>query len=128
MKTSNKLIVGLVAFISLYIVAAFAEIRLKGWPYGEVNRVDHITNLADFGYVKIDSLGRNGVKIKIMEQSSVKVQTFEGDEIPDFRYHMEADTLVIDQWQNVGRSKLEINANKKSLKGIMATNSTNRPS
>ncbi len=126
MKMSNKLILGLVAFIGLYIVAAFAEIRIKGWPYGEVVRVDHVTNLSDFSYVKIDSIGwrnsdgRNLVNIKIMEQSACKVQTFEGDQIPELKYHMEADTLVIDQFQNVGRSKLQINANKRFLKGIVA--------
>ncbi|MGL1889364.1 MAG: hypothetical protein OCD76_22810 [Reichenbachiella sp.] len=129
MKTSNKLLVGLIAFICLYTVAALAEIRIMGWPKGEVTRVDHTTNLSDFSYVKINNVSTHGferpnqVIIKMMGQPCIKVQTFDGDEIPELKYHIAADTLVIDQFQNVGRSKLEINVNRQSLKGIMATNS-----
>ncbi len=129
MKTSNKLLIGLILCICLYTIAAFAEIRIMGWPNGEITRVDHTTNLSDFSYIKINNIRtkglerRNQANIKLTEKPCIKVQTFEGDEIPELKYHMEADTLVIDQFQNVGRSKLEINVNKQSLKRIIAKNS-----
>ncbi len=124
MKTSNKLLLGLAAFVSCYILAAFTEVKIKGWYKGERQRVDYVSGLPDFQFLKVDNLidPRENITVIISDRSAFVFKVFEGDDIPKINYHMNEDTLVIDQIGRLGRTKLNINASSQSLKGIIARN------
>lgn len=96
MKTSNILLAIFVGGITIYMLAAFSEIRLKGKPWHATDYVDHVTTAPSFRYLS----GRDvTLHLAFSDKANVNVRAGEGETQPTFNYHMSGDTLVIDAFK-----------------------------
>ncbi|MDA0194287.1 MAG: hypothetical protein O2887_04105 [Bacteroidetes bacterium] len=94
MKTSNIILVAFIGSISIYLLAAMTEVRLvakQGRSFLEYD--DHITDFQNIRYLKANNVQFN---VSFSNESSLNLKIEKSMSVPKLDYHLEGDTLVID--------------------------------
>lgn len=126
MKLSNKILIGLFAFLFLYMIVAFTEMRFKG----DLNRFDDgnsISEKAEVTTVNYIMLSNLDPRITIMgsELASLEVKSMKGEMLQYLEYEMIGDTLHIIsmEMQEKQLVNLTIHVPKSTFRGLSSTHS-----
>lgn len=123
MKTSNKLLTGLFGSITITTLVMMADIGL-GWGSPDYTQYDQKDiPLPTFRYLHVSNAARS-VAIEASDSASIKLFTMKGNQMPSLSYHVEGDTLIIDQVGNhdVVGAYFKVQVPRNVLKGISAQN------
>src|SRR5690606_32185098 len=123
MKTSNIILTSLLGSITVTTMAMMIDIGFGGGSpeYTEYDRQD--ISLPAFNHLQVHDNSRS-VIVEAASSRSIKLFTMKGHQIPSITYHMEGDTLVIDQFENhkqVG-AYFTLQVPHNDLQGITARN------
>lgn len=123
MKLSDKILIGLLGFVFIYMTAAFAEMRIKGDPNSldESNSKLETMKVVDLGYLIIEDLDHR-IKIIGSANSEIQVRSLTGDLLNKLKYELTNDTLKILELTLEGdpRVGISIHVPNQSLRGIMS--------
>ncbi len=101
MKLSNKILIGIFAFIFIYMTVAFTEIRLKGDKNGrnfsdaQVESID-IENIA---FLVIPDVNRH-VNVSSSKDPRIEVRSVSGDLLSRLKYKISGDTLELQEFDS----------------------------
>ena len=123
MKTSNIILTSLLGSITVTTMAMMIDIGFGGGSpeYTEYDQQD--ISLPAFNHLQVHDNSRS-VIVEAASSRSIKLFTMKGHQIPSITYHMEGDTLVIDQFENhkqVG-AYFTLQVPHNDLQGITARN------
>ena len=123
MKTSNILLTSLLASITVTTLAMMIDIGYGGGSpeYTEYDQQD--ISLPAFTHLQVHDNNRS-VIVEAASSGSIKLFTMKGHQMPSVIYHMQGDTLVIDQFENhkqVG-AYFTLQVPHNGLQGITAQN------
>ncbi len=96
MKLSNKILIGFFGFVFLYMMAAFTEVRLRGYKRdlnGEEIQIEKAP-LEDIGYIVLADFDHR-VIISFSDEPRIEVKSIGGDYLSSIDYVMVGDTLRI---------------------------------
>ena len=96
MKLSNKILIGLIGFIFLYLTAAFAELRMRGTPniLDDKNSIAETVDLPRIAYLNLNDFDKN-VNVIGSDRSQLEVRSFSGDLLKKVKYEISGDTLTL---------------------------------
>lgn len=96
MKLSNKILLGFLGFIFLYLSAAFTEIRLTGSPniINDENSIAERIDLSPITYLVLNGVDKD-VNVIGSDQSSLEVRSINGDVLKKVKYAVSGDTLTL---------------------------------
>lgn len=96
MKLSNKILIGLIVFIFLYLSAAFAELGLTGTPtvVNENNSIAETADIPPVKYVVVNNVSKN-IFIVGSDRSQLEVRSFKGNLLSKLNYQVSGDTLEV---------------------------------
>ncbi|WP_375580712.1 hypothetical protein ABWH96_06760 [Marivirga tractuosa] len=125
MKLSNKILIGLFAFLFLYMIVAFTEMRLKG----DLNRLDDSNSISEtvditsVQYLKLEDIGHQ-ITLHGSDKPRIEVKSISGDVLQYLKYNLEGDTLSIKSMDLEKKQALHISiyVSKSSFKGLTANN------
>jgi hypothetical protein len=127
MKLSNKVLLGFLGFIFLYITAAFTELRLTGTPniLNDENSVAETVDLSGVAYVAINDVNHY-VRILKGDRAKLEVRSVKGGLLKNLTYKMSGDTLVLSdfQYDKQPRVNITVFVSEASLKGVTMNNSS----
>ncbi len=96
MKLSNKILLGFLGFIFLYLTAAFMEIRLTGSPnvINDQNSIAETADLPAITYLFLNDVEKD-VNVIGSDQSRLEVRSINGDVLQKLKYQVSGDTLTL---------------------------------
>ena len=126
MKLSNKVLLGFLGFIFLYITAAFTELRLTGTPniLDDDNSVAETVDLSGIAHVTINDLNQY-VRILEADRARLEVRSAGGGLLKNLTYKISGDTLVLSDFHYEGNPRVNITVfvSESSLRGITVNRS-----
>jgi hypothetical protein len=127
MKLSNKVLLGFLGFIFLYITAAFAELRLTGSPniFDDDNSTAETVDISGISFVILKDLTIN-IKVIGSDSSKLEVRSLSGGLLKQLKYEVSGDTLTLAGFQEEGSESVRISVfvPQTSLRGIIIKNAT----
>jgi len=128
MKLSNKILLGFLGIIFLYLSAAFAEIRLTGSlnRFVESNGIAEKTDLSGFTYLVIDSLDEN-ISVIGSDRYALEVRSTSGNVLKKLPYNVSGDTLTLSGFtsgENNVSVRISVFVPDTLLQGITVKSST----
>ena len=125
MKLSNKILLGFLGVIFLYLTAAFAEVRLMGTPniMNDKNSVSETLNITGVRYIVLVAVDKQ-INVVGSDRSHLEVRSLTGDLLKKLKYKVAGDTLTLSDFQPEDNQTLKISVfiPKASLKGITVSN------
>ncbi|MEQ8684989.1 MAG: DUF2807 domain-containing protein [Imperialibacter sp.] len=96
MKLSNKILIGFFGFIFLYMMAAFTEVRLRGYERDLSGTEVQVENapLGQVGYIVLSDSDHR-VTISSSDEPRIEVKSLDGGFISNVNYEMVGDTLKL---------------------------------
>lgn len=126
MKLSNKVLLGFLGFIFLYLTAAFAEIRLTGTPnvIDDKNSIAETVNLPGIAHVTINDLDQY-VRVLQSDRARMEVRSIPGGLLKKLTYSISGDTLTLSGFQSDGTARVNITVfvSSTSLEGVTVNRS-----
>ncbi len=97
MKLSNKILVGFLAFIFLYMTAAFAELRFTGSlnVLDNKNSTAETVDLSAITRLIVQDMGNRQVKVIGSDRAQLEVRSFKGSLLKNLKYQIANDALTI---------------------------------
>lgn len=125
MKLSNKVLIGLIGVIFIYINLAFIEIGFRGKPRVSLitEGISEVSELDEFNYLVIEDFGRS-IKVIGSDKFALEMRSLEGGQLETVHTEYKQDTLILKPL-NVEREKpffVKIYVEKGSLKGVQINN------
>jgi hypothetical protein len=125
MKLSNKILLGFLGVIFLYLTAAFTEVRLTGTPniMNDKNSVSEILNISGVRYIVLDSVDKQ-INVVGSDRAHLEIRSLTGDLLKKLKYKVDGETLTLSDFQLEDHQTLKISVfvPKADLKGITVTN------
>ncbi|MEQ9099991.1 MAG: DUF2807 domain-containing protein [Imperialibacter sp.] len=122
MKLSNKILIGFFGFIFLYMMAAFTEVRLRGYKR-DLNGVEtqiETAPLGDIGYIVLSDLDHR-VIISSSDEPRIEVKSIGGGYLSSIDYEMTGDTLRIKAVDITTGKPAHVIVYVANLRGLHAT-------
>jgi hypothetical protein len=127
MKLSNKILLGFLGFIFLYLTAAFAELRITGTPnvIDDKNSAAETVDISGVQYLVITGADEQLINVTGADRSVLEVRSFSGDFLAKVKYKISGDTLTISGILSEATEPVKISVilPKTSLKGIAVDDS-----
>ncbi|MEQ9375366.1 MAG: DUF2807 domain-containing protein [Imperialibacter sp.] len=124
MKLSNKILIGFFGFILLYMMAAFTEVRLRGYKRDLSGAETQIENapLGNVGYIVLSDSERR-VTISSSDEPHIEVKSIDGGFISNVNYEMVGDTLMLKVDDIVTGKPVQVTVfvSKNTFRGLQAT-------
>lgn len=121
MKLSNKILLGFLGVIFLYLTAAFAEVRLRGTPniINDKNSLAETVDISSVRYLVVNDVKKQ-IHVYGADRAAFEVRSFGGDFLSKVKYKVSGDTLTISgiTSEATERVKISVFVPKTSLKGI----------
>ena len=120
MKLSNKILIGFLGFIFLYLTAAFAELRLNGVPnvIDDTNSIAETVELTAISHLIIKDVNKN-VQVIGSDRPRLEVRSFTGDWLAKLKYSVSSDTLTLSDFdEESAKFKITVFVSQAQLKGI----------
>lgn len=120
MKLSNKILIGFLGFIFLYLTAAFAELRLNGIPnvINDTNSIAETVDLAAISYLNIKDVDKT-VHVIVSDLPRLEVRSFSGDWLTKLKFSVSGDTLTLSDFHAEDtKVKISVFVPKTHLNGI----------
>src|SRR5690349_698154 len=126
MKLSNKILLGFLGVIFLYLTAAFTEVRLRGTPniINDKNSTAETVDISGVRYLVVNDVNKQ-IHIYGSDRASFEVRSFDGHFLAKVKYKVSGDTLAISgiESEATERVKISVFIPKTSLKGISSDGS-----
>jgi hypothetical protein len=127
MKLSDKILLGFLGFIFLYLTAAFAELRLTGIPniINDKNSIAETVDLPGVAYVVLNDIDLH-INVNGSDRPRLEVRSIAGGLLKNLTYTIAGDTLTLSGFQSKETQTIRISVfvPKTSLKGIAVNAST----
>lgn len=126
MKLSNKILIGFLGFIFLYLTAAFAELRLNGTPnvIDDTNSLAETVDLPGISYLVVKDFDKN-IQVIGSDRTRLEVRSFSGDWLKELMYSVSGDTLTLSGFHSEdAKIKISVFVSGASLKGITLNSAT----
>ncbi len=120
MKLSNKILIGFLGFIFLYLTAAFAELRLNGVPsvIDDTNSIAETVELTAISHLIIKDVEKN-VQVIESDRPRLEVRSFTGNWLAKLKYSVSGDTLTLSDFhEENAKVKIAVFVPQSQLKGI----------
>jgi len=122
MKLSNKILIGLFGFVYLYMMAAFAEVRFRGYSRNLEGVATQLETapLADIGYIVLADVDKR-ITISTADEPRIEIESIGGGYLPQIAYEMKGDTLQIKSvdFDNGKPAHVKVFVPKDHLRGIL---------
>lgn len=121
MKLSNKILLGFLGFIFIYLTAAFTELRVNGTPnvIDDKNSKAETVDLSGITHIILKDFDRRNVHVIGSDTSRLEVRSFSGDWLKKLTYTVSGDTLTLSGFQSEdAKIKISVFVSKTSLKGV----------
>lgn len=118
MKTSNILITIFIGCITLYVLAAFAEIRISGKRNSlGLDFENHSIEVKHFRYLTAKDIHFD---LAFGEHAGISIGSEKGKPVSKVNYHLNGDTLVIDGFETIEgvHSSLKISVPQNSFRAL----------
>ena len=126
MKLSNKVLVGFLGFIFIYLTAAFAELRLTGTPnvIDDKNSIAETANISGVSCVILNDVDKD-ISITGSDSARLEVRSLAGDWLTRLKYKVSGDTLTLSglQSKDTRSIKISVFVPKTSLRAISVNHS-----
>jgi hypothetical protein len=124
MKLSNKILIGFFGFIFVYMMAAFTEIRFRGYKRdlkGVDTKVEN-ASLGSVGYIVLSD-SEHRVTISSSDEPRIEVKSMDGGLISNVNYEMAGDTLKLKVGDMVTDKPVQVTifVDKNTFRGLQAT-------
>ncbi|MEO1053777.1 MAG: hypothetical protein AAFX87_24280 [Bacteroidota bacterium] len=109
MKLSNKVLIGFFGLVLLYMLAAFAEIRLKG-DYNVLNKTTAQTESIDIKpvtHLMLPDMDQR-IIIKSSNEPRIELLSISGNKLPNLKYQITGDTLELQSIEFEGDENVNI--------------------
>jgi hypothetical protein len=127
MKLSNKVLLGFLGFIFVYLTAAFAELRLTGTPNAldDENSVAETVDLSGVAHVTLNGINHY-VRIVGSDRGRLELRSPQGGLLKNLAYKISGDTLVLSAFQYEGNQRVDITVfvPKATLKRVAVNRSS----
>jgi hypothetical protein len=127
MKLSDKILLGFLGFIFVYLTAAFVEVRVSGIPnsINDKNSIAETVDISNVAYVVLNDLDKN-VKITQSDRPRIEVRSLSGDLLKKLTYEVSGDTLTLSGLKSEGARTMTITVfvPNTSFKGITVNSSS----
>ena len=121
MKLSNKILIGFLGVIFLYLTAAFAEVRLRGTPniINDKNSTAETVDISGVRYLVVNGVDKQ-IHVTGSDRATLEVRSFNGDFLAKVKYKVSGDTLTISGIlsEATERVKISVLVPKTTLSGI----------
>jgi len=96
MKFSNRLLIGFVGFVLIYMIVAFTELRLKGDNENLLseNTISETMPLGNYKYLIISDLNRM-ISVRSSRTPGVEIKSMKGGLLSSLKYRIAGDTLAL---------------------------------
>jgi hypothetical protein len=126
MKFSNKILLGFLGLIFLYLTAAFAELRMTGIPniYDDKNSTAERVDFSAVRYLVVSNVDKQ-IHVTGSDRSAIEVRSLSGDFLSKVKYKVTGDTLTISgiESEATERVKISVIIPKTGLRGIAVNGS-----
>jgi hypothetical protein len=122
MKLSNKILIGFFGFILIYMMAAFTEIRFRGYKR-DLNGAELQSEkapLGDIGYIVLSDLDHR-VVVSSSDEPRIEVKSIGGGYLSSVDYTMVGDTLQIKAIDIKSGKPAHVIVYVANLRGLHAT-------
>lgn len=129
MKLSNKILVGFLGSIFVYLTAAFAEVRFRGTPnfLNSKNSVAETVDLTSvISHLVIQDMDSRHIKVAGSNRAQLEVRSFKGEVLKQLRYTISGDTLTLHNFEEGDGKKVQITVfvPESTLKTITVNSAT----
>lgn len=109
MKLSNKVLLGFLGFIFLYLTAAFTELRMRGTlnVINDKNSIAEAVDLPVIGHVVINGLDEY-VWVRPSDHARLEVRSVRGGLLKNLTYRISGDTLMLSAFEPDGNQRVMI--------------------
>ncbi|MEQ8810982.1 MAG: hypothetical protein RIE59_18060, partial [Imperialibacter sp.] len=124
MKLSNKILIGFFGFIFLYMMAAFTEVRLRGYKRdfkGAETQVEKAP-LGDVGYIVLSD-SEQRVTISSSDEPHIEVRSIDGGFLSSVSYEMAGDTMRLKVNEIISGKPVQVTVYvaQNTFRGLQAT-------
>ena len=109
MKLSNKVLLGFLGFIFLYLTAAFTELRVAGTHnvIDNKNSIAETVDIAGVSHIVISDVGQY-VRIVGDDQARLELRSIAGDMLKNLTYKISGDTLTLSAFRSDGSARVSL--------------------
>ncbi|HEY0768822.1 MAG TPA: hypothetical protein VGD31_00625 [Sphingobacteriaceae bacterium] len=125
MKLSNKILIGFLVFIFVYLTAAFAELRMTGRVniLTDKNSIAETVNIFGITHLVIDGIDQH-VRVIGSDRTELEVRSISGNILAKLEYKISGDTLTLSDLTlgDVQTVKISVFIPKANLLGVTVNN------